>query len=98
MANVYLDAAHGTTPYRAWVVMGLTGGYSWGMRRYALPILDVYGEADITPVLGASGRRKFALKDANGSRQVMIPGADHFYAGREKELAQAIDAFVRELK
>ena len=98
MANVYLDAAHGTTPYRAWVVMGLTGGYSWGMRRYALPILDVYGEADITPVLGAAGRRKFALKDANGSRQVMIPGADHFYAGREKELAQAIDAFVRELK
>ncbi len=98
MANVYLDAAHETTPYRAWVVMGLTGGYSWGMRRYALPILDVYGEADITPVLGAAGRRKFALKDGNGSRQVMIPGADHFYAGREKELATAIDAFVRELK
>ena len=98
MANVYLDQSHETTPYRAWVVMGLTGGYSWGMRRYAFPILDVYGEADITPVLGATGRRKFALKDGNGSRQVMIAGADHFYAGREKELAAAIDAFLRELK
>ncbi len=98
MANVYFDQSHETTPYRAWVVMGLTGGYSWGMRRYAFPILDVYGEADITPVLGATGRRKFALKDGNGSRQVMIAGADHFYAGREKELAAAIDAFLRELK
>ena len=98
MANVYFDQSHETTPYRAWVVMGLTGGYSWGMRRYAFPILDVYGEADITPVLGATGRRKFALKEANGSRQVMIAGADHFYAGREKELAAAIDAFLRELK
>ena len=98
MANVYLDQSHETTPYRAWVVMGLTGGYSWGMRRYAFPILDVYGEADITPVLGATGRRKFALKDGNGSRQVMIAGADHFYAGREKELAAAIDAFLKELK
>ncbi len=98
MANVYFDKSHEATPYRAWVVMGLTGGYSWGMRRYALPVLDVYGEADITPVLGAAGRRKFALKDANGSRQVMIPGADHFYAGREKELATAIDAFLKERK
>jgi len=98
MANVYLDQSHETTPYRAWVVMGLTGGYSWGMRRYAFPILDVYGEADIVPVLGATGRRKFALKEANGSRQVMITGADHFYAGREKELATAIDAFLKELK
>ena len=98
MANVYFDQAHETTPYRAWVVMGLTGGYSWGMRRYALPIFDVYGEADLTPVLGAAGRRKFALKEANGSRQVMIPGADHFYAGREKELATAIDTFLKERK
>ena len=98
MANVYFDQSHETTPYRAWVVMGLTGGYSWGMRRYALPILDVYGEADLTPVLGAAGRRKFALKDGNGSRQVMLAGADHFYAGREKELAAAIDAFLKGLK
>ena len=98
MANVYLDKSHEATPYRAWVVMGLTGGYSWGMRRYGFPILDVYGEADITPVLGAAGRRKFALNASNGSRQVMIPDADHFYAGREKELAVAVDAFLKELK
>jgi pimeloyl-ACP methyl ester carboxylesterase len=98
MANVYLDGAHETTPYKAWIVMGLTGGYSWSMRRFSLPILDVYGENDIAPVLGAASRRKFALKESNGSKQVKIAGADHHYLGRANELATVIDAFLRERK
>ena len=98
MANEYLDRAHEATPYRAWIVMGLTGGYSWAMRRYAFPILDLYGEKDLKPVLDAAGRRKFALKEGNGSRQVMIPTADHHYTGHEKALAAAIDAFLKTLK
>ena len=98
MANEYLDRAHESTPYRAWIVMGLTGGYSWGMRRYGLPILDVHGEQDIAPVLGAAVRRKFALKESSGSRQVRIAGADHHYTGRETDLVTSIDAFLRERK
>ena len=96
MANVYLDQAFDATPYKAWIVMGLTGSYSWTMRRFAMPILDVYGENDIAPVLGAVGRRKFALKESNGSRQVKIAAADHHYLGRENELVAAIDVFLRE--
>ena len=95
MANSYLDQAHATTPYKAWIAMGVTGGYSWTMRRFALPILDVYGEQDIAPVLGAVGRRKFALSEANGSRQIKIAGADHHYSGRENELVRVIDEFLR---
>ena len=98
MANVYLDQAHETTPYKAWIVMGLTGSYSWTMRRFAMPILDIYGEKDINPVLGAVGRRKFALQESNGSKQVKIVGADHHYLGRENELVSVIDAFLRERK
>jgi pimeloyl-ACP methyl ester carboxylesterase len=98
MANEYLDKAHEATPYKTWIVMGLTGGYSWGMRRYALPVLDVYGEQDIAPVLGAAGRRKSALNSANGSKQVKVDGADHHYTGRENQLAAAIDAFLQERK
>ena len=98
MANVYLDQAHETTPYKAWIVMGLTGSYSWTMRRFALPILDIYGEKDINPVLGAIGRRNSALKDSNGSKQVKIAGADHHYLGRENELVAVIDGFLRERK
>jgi pimeloyl-ACP methyl ester carboxylesterase len=95
MANVYLDEASATTPYKAWIVMGLTGGYSWTMRRFTLPILDVYGEQDIAPVLNATGRRKFALREGVGSRQVKIAGADHHYLGREEELVRVIDGFLR---
>ena len=98
MANEYLDRAHANTPYKAWIVMGLTGSYSWTMRSYAFPVLDIYGEQDIAPTLGAAGRRKLALKAANGSRQVMLAGADHHYAGRENELATVIDGFLRERK
>ena len=98
MANVYLDQAHETTPYKAWIVMGLTGSYSWTMRRFAMPILDIYGEKDINPVLGAIGRRNSALKDSNGSKQVKIAGADHHYLGRENELVAVIDGFLRERK
>lgn len=97
MVNEYLDAQHAQTPYRAWVVMGLTGGYSWTMRRYTLPVLDVYGENDLEPVLKAESRRKGALDGSNGSRQVRIAGADHQYDKREAELAAAIDAFLREV-
>ena len=97
MANEYFDARHADTPYRAWVVMGLTGGYSWTMRRYKFPILDVYGENDLAPVVKAEGRRKGALDSNNGSRQVRISGADHFYEKREAELTAAIDAFLRDI-
>ena len=98
MANAYFDQAHETTPYKAWIEMGLTGSYSWTMRRFAMPILDVYGEQDIAPVLNATGRRNFALKEGNGSRQVKIAGADHHYLRRENELVAVIDAFLRERK
>ena len=97
MANEYLDKQHAQTPYQAWVVMGLTGGYSWTMRRYKFPILDVYGEKDIEPVLKADSRRRSALDSNNGSRQVRIAGADHHYDKREAELAAAIDSFLREV-
>lgn len=96
MANEYFDLHHTATPYKAWVSMGLTGGYSWGMRRYAFPILDVYGENDLPPNLSAAWRRKWALSPGNGSRQAMIAGADHFYAQKEGELVDVIDRFLRD--
>lgn len=97
MANEYLDQQHTQTPYQAWVVMGLTGGYSWTMRRYKFPVLDVYGERDLEPVIKADSRRKGALDANNGSRQVRIAGADHHYDKREAELAAAVDAFLRDV-
>ncbi len=97
MANEYLDKQHAPTPYQAWVVLGLTGGYSWTTRRYKFPVLDIYGEKDIEPVLKSDSRRRGALDANNGSRQVRIAAADHHYDKREADLAAAIAAFLREV-
>lgn len=96
MANEYLDRHHATTPYKAWVAMGVTGGYSWTMRRYTFPVLDVYGNIDLEPVRKAADRRRWALNTANGSRQVRIAGADHFYDGKEGALSDALESFIRD--
>jgi triacylglycerol esterase/lipase EstA (alpha/beta hydrolase family) len=98
MSNEYLDNHYRATPYSAWVAMGLTGSFSWTMRRYTLPVLDVMGEADLPPVVAAKGRRAFALDSSNGSRQVVVPGTDHHYTRQEAVLAEAIHQFLRGLK
>jgi hypothetical protein len=69
----------------------LTGGYSWGAYFSPRPILDVYGESDLEPSVSAAWRRRLTLATgAAGSMQAMIAGADHFYAGKEDELARTI--------
>jgi alpha/beta superfamily hydrolase len=69
--------------FAAWVSMGRGGP----MPRLPLPVLDVYGEKDNAAVLGS-------VRDRSASRQVMIAGADHFYSGKEQELAALIAEFM----
>ena len=61
-------------------------------------VLDVYGEKDLAPVLRADWRRRMTVNAMPGSKQVMIPGADHHYIGQEKPLAAAIDEFLKGIK
>jgi pimeloyl-ACP methyl ester carboxylesterase len=96
MANEYFDTAR-DSPYAAWVCMGLTGGYSLATYFSKRPILDVYGENDLDPVLAAAWRRRMTLSTASApSRQAMIPGADHFYARNEAALAALVAAWLGE--
>jgi pimeloyl-ACP methyl ester carboxylesterase len=106
MLNVYLLEKN-TPSFAAWVVLGLTGrfwgasaisipwlGIEWGQGRLRLPILDVYGENDIKPTLEGARARAGALAHIEGSAQIMIPGADHHYTGKEDELVRAIQRFI----
>ena len=93
MSNVHYEETP-DAPFAAWVSMGLTGGYG-SLRNVRVPMLDVYGESDLPTVLRADWRRKISIGAIDGSRQVRIAGADHHYAGKEKELVAAIDAFIR---
>jgi alpha/beta superfamily hydrolase len=94
MSNVYYESTP-AAPFAGWVCMGLSGGYG-SMRNVRVPVLDVYGENDLPNVLRADWRRRMTVDSIAGSRQVRIAAADHFYAGKEKELAAAIDSFIRE--
>ncbi len=90
MANEYFDA-NPASPYRAWVSLGLTGGYSWAAYRSPRPILDISGSADLAPVAEAAWRRRMTLAFApEGSRQVIVAEADHFFNGRQGELAAIV--------
>ena len=101
MANVYLDeATHGKRaqgkPYQAWVCISLTGGYSFAVRNYPFPVLDLYGENDIPVTVSSAWRRAGLLRlAATGSKQVMVAGADAQWRGKEQAAAQAIAEFLR---
>ena len=110
MSNVYLMETP-DPPYAAWVSMGLTGRYwgaslisipwfgiEWFPGKIRLPILDLYGENDLPPVVSGAGSRAAALAHIPGSEQARIPKADHFYAGQESVVAGTIDRFIRTIK
>ena len=96
MANVYYERTR-DAPFAAWICMGLTGGFG-GMQNVHVPVLDMYGEHDLAPVLRADWRRRATINSITGSKQVRIAGADHHFTGREKELAAAIRGFLDALK
>jgi pimeloyl-ACP methyl ester carboxylesterase len=96
MANVHFDQAHASTPYKAWVCISLTGGYSFATRNYPFPILDLYGENDIGVTVSSAWRRAGLLKlAASGSQQIKIDGADAQWRGQQAAAAQAIDRFLK---
>jgi len=109
MSNVYLMETP-NPPFAAWVALGVTGRYwgaslisipwlgiEWFPGKIRLPTLDIYGENDLAAGVEAAPSRARALAHIPRSEQVMIPGADHFYAGREDAVVQAIDRFIRKL-
>lgn len=82
--------------YQAWVCISLTGGYSFAVRNYPFPVLDLYGENDIPVTVSSAWRRNGLLRlAAAGSRQQMIAGADAQWRGKEQAAAQAIADFLR---
>jgi pimeloyl-ACP methyl ester carboxylesterase len=93
MANEYLDENFSKNSVSAWVCMSLTGSYSWTMRRYTIPVLDVYAENDIAPALASAGRRKLALSSA-GSDQYMVIGAQPDYSGHAAAIAKRVQQFI----
>jgi pimeloyl-ACP methyl ester carboxylesterase len=89
MSLVYM-AAKPDPAVKSWASLGISVGDYAALK---LPVLDLYGDNDLPPVLANAGKRKQSLAD-KGSKQVMIARADHFFTGREAEMVAAVADFL----
>ncbi len=89
-------AATPEAPFAAWVCLG-RGGPFGELANVHVPLLDVHGANDLPAVLRWAAERDQALQRIAGSKQIAIPGADHFYTGREQALEEAIHGFIEGL-
>lgn len=91
MAEQYLTGERGKVA--GWVSVGITQPYG-RLAGVQIPILDVYGEKDFPEVIAAAPARAAAVMEKQGSAQVRVPGADHFFAKKEKALQRLIEGFI----
>lgn len=77
---------------KAWASLGLQQDDYAGLK---LPVLDMYGDNDLPPVLTGAAKRKGSLAAAH-SRQVVIRHADHFYTGHEGEMVETVASFLND--
>ena len=86
MAHHYLTRGH-QPDVAAWVAIGAPAALDSG--KLTLPILDLYGQNDLPAVISHAAARAAGLKHGQ-SAQVVVPGADHFFAGQEAALIEQV--------
>lgn len=89
MSRAYL-AGQPDPAVKSWASLGLSVD-DYG--KLGLPILDLYGDNDLPPVLANAGKRRQSLASLD-SRQIAVPRADHFFTGREAEMLTAVADFL----
>ncbi len=90
MSLVYLSGKPDPA-VKTWASLGISVGDYQGVK---LPVLDLYGDNDLPPVLTNAAARQKSLTVA-GSKQVKIERADHFFNGREGEMVSAVADFLK---
>lgn len=86
-------------PIGAWVALSISTGEIDDLPRIRFPVFDVYAEKDFPQVIARAHDRSLVLRGIPGSSQAMIYGTDHYFGGREKELAALLDQLLaRELR
>ena len=89
MSLVYLSGKPDPA-VKAWASLGIPVGDYQALK---LPVLDLYGDNDLPPVLANAATRKQSLTAA-GSKQVAVARADHFFTGREADMVAAVTDFL----
>lgn len=100
---LYYAATHDGGPLNSLVLVGANGRYenlpddasSLGfLQDIRLPILDLYGEFDLEGVIKTAPERRKAAAGNPGYQQIMVPGADHFFDGKETALLTEVTRWL----
>lgn len=87
MTAHFLDK-HPEADVAAWVAIGAPAALNYGKLKF--PVVDIYGEHDLPPVLAAAKARAKGLSGNKKSAQIVAPKADHFFEGRDKQLVDLV--------
>jgi len=95
MSHVYI--AKSQSKLVAWASLGI-GGQDFAYSGIRIPVLDLYGEHDLPPVLKMAAQRAASLKANPQSRQVRVAKSDHFYNNHEAEMVKQVKSFLDHIK
>jgi pimeloyl-ACP methyl ester carboxylesterase len=93
MSNFFLTRSP-DSGIAAWASVGISNGEFAEPAKLRLPVLDIYGERDFPLVLKSADARAATLKLLKGSAQIEVAGADHYFAGSERELVRQVRQFL----
>ncbi len=83
---------HPNADVDAWVAIGAPAALNYSKLKF--PVLDLYGENDLPQVLTAAKARAQGLTGNKLSSQVIVPKADHFFEGHDKQLLGLVKAYL----
>ena len=65
----------------------------------SVPVLDVYGEDEFPAVIRGAKQRLELMKRAGNkkSRQVIVPGTDHYFKEKNNELVKVVSEWMQDL-
>ncbi|MBZ0105868.1 MAG: alpha/beta hydrolase family protein [Sulfuricella denitrificans] len=100
-------ARHGDRDINAYVGIGM-GATDFGqpmkepfpLAKMHVPVLDVYGSAEYPQVLNMAPERLAAMRKAGNtqSRQIVVPGADHYFHEHNSELVKVVAQWLDQIK
>ncbi|MBL7005090.1 MAG: DUF3530 family protein [Gammaproteobacteria bacterium] len=93
--STYYIANNPNTVISNFVAIGLSDASLVG--KVQLPMLDLYGSEDLPSVLNTVKAREKAANSANNKyyKQVVVPGAGHFFEGKNEILIDEINAWLK---
>lgn len=91
--DAYVGIGMGATDYKQPMVE------PFQLDKMPMPVLDLYGFNDYPAVLRMAPDRQEMIEAAGNpkSKQVAVPGADHYFKGKNSELVEAVESWLAEL-